>query len=125
MNILLDTHIVLWWLADDPSLSETARIHIANNENLVAVSSATVWEVAIKSAVGKLDVDDTWLDAVAADGFQQLPVQWAHADRVRRLPPIHKDPFDRLLIAQAIEERFVLLTADSTIPKYPVDCLPV
>ncbi len=121
MNLLLDTHIVLWWLADDPSLSEVSRAHIIDNRNIVAVSAATVWEVAIKSSIGKLEIVDDWIAALKADGFRQLPVHWAHAERVRHLDQIHSDPFDRLLIAQAIEERFTLVTADATIPKYPVD----
>lgn len=123
MNLLLDTHIALWWLADDLSLSKILRDHVGDSNNLVFVSAATVWEVSIKTSVGKLDVDESWLDALLADGMQPLPIRWNHADRVRQLPPIHRDPFDRLLIAQAIEEHLVLVTADETIPHYPVRCL--
>lgn len=123
MNVLLDTHIALWWLADDPSLSKTVRHHLRDTSNLVFVSAATVWEVAIKASIGKLEIDDSWIDALTTDGFQQLPITWAHADHVRKLPMIHRDPFDRILVAQAIEERLTLITADETIPTYPVHCL--
>ena len=123
MNLLLDTHVALWWLADDPVLPDHLRTHISDNANLVAVSAVTVWEVAIKAALGKIEVDDTWLTALEADGIQQLPVTWHHAERVRHLPLLHRDPFDRMLIAQALEERFTLVTADRTIPEYQVDCL--
>jgi PIN domain nuclease of toxin-antitoxin system len=123
MNLLLDTHIVLWWLADDPSLSQGIRDMLGDNANVVAVSSATVWEVAIKASIGKLEIDENWIDELSADGFKQLPISWPHTDRVRTLPAIHGDPFDRLLIAQAIEERFTLVTADSIIPTYPGNCI--
>lgn len=123
MNLLLDTHIALWWLADDPSLSKAARDHIGDTRNLVFVSAATVWEVSIKAAIGKLAVDESWLDALLEDGIQQLPIRWNHAEGVRRLPTIHRDPFDRLLIAQAMDERLTIVTADETIPTYPVQCL--
>ncbi len=123
MNLLLDTHIALWWLADDPALSKPLREHIGNTKNLVFVSAATVWEVSIKASVGKLKVDDSWLEALLADGIIQLPIRWNHAEGVRRLPMIHRDPFDRLLIAQAKEERLTLVTADKTIPTYEVPCL--
>lgn len=123
MNLLLDTHIALWWLADDPSLSKATRDHIGDTGNLVFVSAATVWEVSIKASIGKLEVDDSWLDALLADGMRQLPVRWSHAERVLRLPMIHRDPFDRMLIAQSLEERLALVTADERIPTYPVQCL--
>ncbi len=123
MNLLLDTHIALWWLADDAALPEGLRLKIADNSNVVLVSAATVWEVAIKSALGKLEIDEQWLDALESDGVQQLPVRWHHAERVRSLPLIHQDPFDRMLIAQALEERCTLVTVDRTISRYPVDCI--
>ncbi len=123
MNLLLDTHIALWWLADDPSLSEKVRSHIIDTGNAVFVSAVTVWEVAIKASIGKLQIDGSWLDELMSDGFQQLPVKWSHAEGVRHLPMIHRDPFDRMLIAQAMEERLILVTADETIPTYPTQCL--
>jgi PIN domain nuclease of toxin-antitoxin system len=123
VNLLLDTHIALWWLADDQALSPLIRDHIVDPNNLVFVSAATVWEVSVKASIGKIDVDDSWLEALGADEIQPLPIRWKHADRVRQLPPIHRDPFDRLLIAQALEEHLVLVTVDKTIPRYPVRCL--
>jgi PIN domain nuclease of toxin-antitoxin system len=123
MNLLLDTHIALWWLADDPALSGSLRGHIGDTTNLVFVSAATVWEVSTKASIGKLEVDESWTDALGMDGIQPLPIRWNHAARVRELEMIHRDPFDRLLIAQAIEEGLTLLTADDRIPAYPVRCL--
>ena len=123
MNLLLDTYIVLWWLADDAALSESLRNHIGDTTNLVFVSAATVWEVSIKAALGKLDVDESWTDALSVDAIQPLPIRWNHAVRVRDLEMIHRDPFDRLLVAQAIEEQLTLVTADERIPAYPVRCL--
>ena len=123
MTLLLDTHIVLWWFAGNPTLSEASRSYIADNRNIVMVSAATVWEIAIKSSIGKLEIDDHWIDALKADGFQQLPISWNHAERVRKLSPIHKDPFDRLLVAQAIEEKLTIITADPVVPTYPVETI--
>jgi len=123
MNLLLDTYIALWWLADDAALSESLRNHIGDTTNLVFVSAATVWEVSIKAALGKLDVDESWTDALSVDAIQPLPIRWNHAVRVRDLEMIHRDPFDRLLVAQAIEEQLTLVTADERIPAYPVRCL--
>ena len=86
MNLLLDTNIALWWLADDPSLSEKVRSHIIDTGNAVFVSAVTVWEVAIKASIGKLEIDGSWLDELMSDGFQRLPVKWSHAEGVRHLP---------------------------------------
>lgn len=123
MRLLLDTHIVLWWLADDPKLPAATRNLIADTKSVVMVSSATVWEVAIKAALGKLSIPDSWISTLREDGFEQLSITWPHAERVRRLEPLHKDPFDRLLVAQAIEERLTLVTNDSIIPTYNVECI--
>ena len=119
MNLLLDTHILLWWLSDDPELSRHTREAIQEASGVVAVSAATVWEIAIKRSLGKLDMPSGWLSDIRAEGFQQLPVSWDHAQRVELLPSLHRDPFDRLLVAQAQMEHFVLVTADEVIPEYP------
>ena len=123
MNLLLDTHILLWWLSDHPELSERSRKAIREASGVVAVSAATVWEIAIKRNLAKLDMPSGWLAEIDAEGFQPLPVTWDHAQRVESLPPFHRDPFDRLLIAQAQLEHFVLVTANEVIPKYEVECL--
>jgi PIN domain nuclease of toxin-antitoxin system len=109
----------LWWLADAPALSATAREQIATEEQ-VFVSSASVWEIAIKKALGKLAAPDELLDAIRADGFVELAISWAHAQRAGGLPPHHRDPFDRMLVAQAAVEDLVLVTADPAISPYGV-----
>jgi len=114
----LDTHVLLWWLADAPQLTEEVRTAIATRHNLVYVSAVSLWEIVIKRSLGKLDMPDDWYDAVADEPFRRLNVTWEHALRVGELPRIHRDPFDRLLIAQADVEELVLVTHDETIPEY-------
>ena len=120
MNIILDTHIILWWLKDDPLLSEKHRGIIGNQANICFVSSASVWEISIKQALGKLRIASDYLELLTSQGFVELPVLWRHADKVRDLPLHHRDPFDRLLISQAIQEDFALCTVDNQIIKYPL-----
>jgi PIN domain nuclease of toxin-antitoxin system len=99
-------------------VSETARLALEDESNRVAVSAATVWEIAIKRSVGKLTIEDGWARALARLGFDAVPVTAIHAEAVERLPWHHRDPFDRLLIAQAITERLALVTADSRLTAY-------
>jgi PIN domain nuclease of toxin-antitoxin system len=118
MRLLLDTHIYLWVVTDDPKLSSTAREHIVGAE-AVFVSAASIWEAAIKAGIGKLDADIAQLVAqIALSGFVELPVCAAHAAKVRDLPAIHRDPFDRILVAQAMSEPLCLLTADASLATY-------
>ena len=124
-RLLLDTHVVLWWLADDQRLGEEARRLIANPGNHVAVSAASVWEMAIKSSIGKLSVPDDVGSAVLACGFVPLPVTIEHAARIGELPLHHRDPFDRMLIAQAQLEDLDLLTADGGLAEYSVKVVSV
>ena len=119
MKILLDTHLVLWWLADDRRLSAKARQLIADPVNVVIVSAATAWEVALKQALGKLRIEGEFEQAVREQGFDMLPVSFAHAAELRQLPAIHRDPFDRMLVAQARVEQLHLLTIDPQVLKYP------
>ncbi len=123
MLLLLDTHSFLWWLADDPALGPTARGAIADADNIVFVSAVTAWEISVKRAKGKLeapgDVED-WLDA---NGFIELPIEIGHAVLAGELPLHHTDPFDRMLVAQAVLEDHTLVTADSEIPQYEVKIL--
>jgi PIN domain nuclease of toxin-antitoxin system len=123
MNLLLDTHALLWWLADDPSLSREARAAVAAPNNLVYVSAATAWEISIKRAFGKLEAPNDLDAALAHCGFQALPITVPHATAAGQLPPHHSDPFDRMLVAQASLERLTLVTRDPYMPRYGVDVL--
>lgn len=127
MNLLLDTHIALWWLADDPALGNRARDAIADARNGVWVSAASAWEVAIKAALGRLQLPGPAADvlpaALAANDFSPLPITVEHALRVTDLPPIHNDPFDRILIAQAIAQSLTVVSADAVFARYPVSLL--
>ncbi|WP_124948675.1 type II toxin-antitoxin system VapC family toxin [Sulfuriferula thiophila] len=118
MRILLDTHVYLWWLQDSPKLSLQAR-EIIISATEVYVSSASIWEAAIKSGIGKLDVNvDTLVEEIEKNGFQVLDITPKHAARIMRLPDIHRDPFDRMLLAQALSEPLKFLTADSLLAGY-------
>lgn len=118
MRILLDTHVYLWWCEDSPALSYKARTRIEEAE-AVYVSSATLWELAIKIGIGKFDGDLIDLARnIQASGFEELPVKVIHAIELPKLVSYHKDPFDRMLIAQAISEPLQLITHDVTLAKY-------
>jgi PIN domain nuclease of toxin-antitoxin system len=118
MRILLDTHVFLWWLGDDPKLSARAREHIVMATE-VFVSSASIWEASIKAGLGKLEVDiDRLVSEIGGNGFRELPVTAQHAAAVRRLPELHRDPFDRMLVAQSLSEPLRLLTADRMLSAY-------
>jgi PIN domain nuclease of toxin-antitoxin system len=118
MKLLIDTHIYLWWLQDSAKLSEKARDQIQDATE-VYVSSASIWEATIKASIGKLSVDvDQLVIEISRSGFQELPITAAHAAMVARLPDIHKDPFDRILIAQAMSEPLRFLTADGILKSY-------
>ena len=121
--MLIDTHILLWWLADDASLPAGARTVIANPENDVVVSAASAWEIAIKQALGRLDAPDDLLIALNENDFDTLPVTASHALAAGRLPPHHADPFDRMLIAQAAAEDLTLITVDGRFNLYDVALL--
>jgi len=118
MRLLLDTHMFIWCVDDDPKLSDVAWSIIAEAD-AVFVSSASIWEATIKHQLGKLHVDPQRLvEAVSASGFLPLPISLRHAAAINRLPALHRDPFDRLLIAQAISEPLHLLTADEQLEAY-------
>lgn len=124
MKLLLDTHALLWWLADDPMLSREARASIADPTSPVFVSAATAWEMAIKTALGKLDAPDDLNDALAASRFQELPITIEHALLAGKLPQHHRDPFDRMLIAQARLEGLTVVTRDAVFGAYEIELLP-
>lgn len=120
MRILLDTHVFIWAVTDDPRLTPAARGLIEAADS-VYVSAASIWEIAIKSALGKIDADtEEMAQAIKESGFVELPVSTAHAAQVVKLPLLdnHKDPFDRLLVAQSMTEPLVLLSADTKVIAY-------
>ena len=119
MRLLLDTHILLWWMSNDRRLTRPIRAAIQLPANDVAVSAVTFWEIAIKKSLGRIDVDlPELIDAAAADGFEELPARGRHAAALDQLPPHHRDPFDRLLLAQAIVEQRHLVTRDASLLVY-------
>jgi PIN domain nuclease of toxin-antitoxin system len=118
MNLLLDTHIFIWCVDDDPALSVAAWSMI-ETADAVYVSSASLWEATIKHHLGKLRVEPERLAAaVSSSGFLELSISIRHAIAVGRLPALHRDPFDRLLLAQAMSEPLHLLTADTQLAPY-------
>lgn len=118
MRLLLDTHIFLWAVAGNPLLKPAVR-RVIESADQVFVSAASIWEVAIKARLAKIEADpDELVAAIEASGFMELPVRAAHAAGVARLALHHSDPFDRLLVAQAIAEPLKLLTADALLAKY-------
>ena len=123
MNILLDTHVLIWALENNPTLSDLSRNSIINGSNQVFVSSVSVWEIGIKRNLGKLDTPDNLLEEIQEHRFTPLHVNLEHAQLAGTLPNIHKDPFDRMLVAQAIIEKLTLVTRDELIPKYDVRTL--
>ena len=123
MLLLLDTHTFLWWNGDDPTLGPEARAAIADATNIVFVSAATAWEIATKRASGKLEAPGDVAEWVREDGFSELPIHIEHAVLSAELPQHHRDPFDRLLIAQASIEELTLVTTDPQIAKYEVEML--
>jgi PIN domain nuclease of toxin-antitoxin system len=118
MRLLLDAHALLWWLADDPSLDHNARDLIADPTNEVIVSAVTVWEIAIKRAIGKLSAPDGLAAVLERSGFIEAPVTAADAERAGGLEAIHRDPFDRMLVAQAVRLRAVVVTRDLVFLRY-------
>ena len=121
MNLLLDTHVLLWALDNDPSLSQAARKAIIDGDNIVFVSAATAWEIAIKRALGKLNAPTgDYLEELRRHRFTPLDITSEHALAVERLPSHHADPFDRILVAQAQIEKLTLITRDSRIQAYDV-----
>lgn len=121
MNLLLDTHVALWAITDSPRLSRRARDYLLSPSAVIWVSAASVWEIAIKHALGRGDMPVSGPDALRyfqASGYRLLAVDAAHAAAVGSLPAHHNDPFDRLLVAQALHEPMHLLTHDPQLPPY-------
>jgi len=123
-QLLLDTHALLWWLADDPALGAAARSEIMNPRNDVYVSAVTTWEISIKKALGKLKAPGDVSGVIEKEHFRSLPILLRHGEIAGLLPPLHRDPFDRMLVAQAQAEGLVIVTRDTNIPRYNVQVLP-
>ncbi len=122
MNLLLDSHVALWWLGDDSSLGHvaTSAIELAD---VVYVSVVTPWELGIKRAAGKLELDVDLSAELVRVGFKMLPISTEHAERAPSLPMHHRDPFDRMLVAQAEVESLVIVTADDALGQYGHDLI--
>ncbi len=123
MRLLLDTHVLLWWLTSE-RISARAKAAISSADSNVWVSTATVWELSIKSALGKLTLPDDLGEQLSHHQFEVLPIGLNHALAVRSLPALHADPFDRMLVAQAQCDELTLVTRDKNIKRYPVALLP-
>ena len=119
MSLLLDTHTLVWWLAGEP-IDPSAATIIADPTALVVVSAASIWEAAIKQALGKLTIPESLASAVTDEGFEPLPITFVHAEAAAVLPAHHRDPFDRMLIAQAILEGLTIVTRDRSFQDYGV-----
>jgi PIN domain nuclease of toxin-antitoxin system len=127
MRALLDTHAFIWWVTDDSQLSSIAYSIIADPSNELFLSSASAWEIVIKVRLGKLSLPEppeTYIPSrLRINKFQSLPIQMIHALQVANLPNLHRDPFDRIIIAQSQVEKMSILTVDSQIIQYPVDII--
>ena len=120
MRLLADSHALIWWVENPSMLTPDARAAIADPANEVFMSTASIWEIGLKVAKGRLRVAANFAAVLRADGFTDLLIHPRHAERALTLPPIHGDPFDRLLIAQAMEEGLVFVSCDRWVPAYGV-----
>ena len=120
MRLLLDTQVLLWWLADDAKLGPGIRSIIADGSNEVFVSAISIAEIALKQSLGKLDAPDNLADLLGEEGFTPLPFDASHASGLTHLPWHHRDPFDRMLIAQASTADLVFATADAQLAAYDI-----
>jgi PIN domain nuclease of toxin-antitoxin system len=123
VRLLLDTHVLLWWRDDFPRLSARARAEIADPRNEILVSTATLWEIVIKRGLGKLAFPDDLEQVVHEESFGLMPIRFQHLRRLETLPALHRDPFDRMLIAQALTEEAPLVTDDVALLAYGVPTL--
>lgn len=118
MRLLLDTHLVIWSLAYPDKLSSEARSLIGDADEIY-VSAASIWEMSLKASLGKLEIDiEKTMNELLELGVTELPVSWRHMQQVKRIPRLHRDPFDHILVAQAIVEPLILLTHDQVLSQY-------
>ena len=120
MRLLLDSHVVIWWLSDSARLQSATRDILISPDNELFLSAVTVWELNMKIAKGKLRLAENYAERLLNDGMEELPVTVRHASVLKKLPPLHGDPFDRMLIAQTITEGLILMTNDRIILQYDV-----
>jgi PIN domain nuclease of toxin-antitoxin system len=123
VNLLLDTHALLWWLDDRPTLSTAARAAIADTGNLILISAAVIWEIKIKQRLGKLKIPRNFRKVLDVQPFEMLSITVEHAYAVGELPVHHRDPFDRILIAQAKVEGLTVVTRDNCFGKYRISTI--
>jgi PIN domain nuclease of toxin-antitoxin system len=127
MNALLDTHVFLWWITDTPELSPRAREVISNGQNQLFLSAASGWEIAIKAKLGRLQLPQNLerfvSEHVSLNAISSLPIQLSHALHVYTLPDHHRDPFDRILVAQSQLEKLPIVTKDPQIARYSVEVI--
>jgi PIN domain nuclease of toxin-antitoxin system len=123
MDLLLDTHVILWALADDRRLGRAARKHIVAAKNNVFVSAVSLWEITLKRARGKLRIPDDLGEQLGLARFAELPLQWRHCQQLAELPRLHDDPFDRMLLAQALCDDLTLVTPDEKVLAYAANTL--
>ena len=123
MRYLVDTHALLWALGEPEVLSPPAREAIASPGNLIFASSASLWECAIKASIGKLELPEDFFESIPEAGYETMPIRISHLNVYRALPMHHRDPFDRMLVAQARAEALVLISRDQQIAKYDVEVL--
>jgi len=125
VNLFIDTHVLLWWLDDSPELSEAGRTAISDPGNLIVLSAVVVWEIRIKQALGKLEIPPDFYRVVQQQGFELLSITADHSYAVGDLPMHHRDPFDRMIIAQAKHEGLTVATRDTVFNKYDIPVLKV
>lgn len=118
MRYMLDTHIVLWWYLDSPQLKSEFRKLIADSANEIYVSAAAIWEIEVKRRNGKLNCPPDMMERIKADGFRILPIMAEHLVPLRTIPPIHNDPFDRIMVCQSLAENIPLISCDKNVNAY-------
>lgn len=117
-GLLLDTQVLLWWLAGDKSLSNQFKAQISNPKNMVYCSAVSIWEMSIKESIGKLEYPKDLLSNLKKNRIEILPITTNHVLKIQQLPVLHKDPFDRMLVAQAMAEKLNLISADKIVNQY-------
>lgn len=118
MNVLMDTHVFYWWQTEPRRLTREEYECISNPDNTIHLSYVSAWEMEIKKALGKLKLEDDWMDSIPRQSFKWLPIRREHLLALRTLPAFHRDPFDRLLVAQARSEGLRMLSHDENVMKY-------